>query len=622
MRQPGRARRIPFAPVATKALLLVALTVAVGCDSGRQTAGVAGTHAARGVGFATRPPSAVQTGGGAVSVFPAPGTPTASPKSEISIRGIAPGKIGAVRVVGSRSGRHAGRLVAHRDGAGASFVPATPFAAGETVRVTTHLRVRGVEGGAYTFTVLRPGPDIPKKPASPAKKPTGTPQTFVSRPDIAISRVRIDKGAPTAAGGLVFVAPRRGIGMDGLELLDGNAQLVWFRPLPKGVGATDFRPETYHGRPVLTWWEGKSSGGHGYGVGRIFDTSYRPVATVHAGNGYQADLHEFELTGAGTAFVTIYRVVRADLRSVGGPADGLVLDGVAQEVEVGTGRVLFEWHSLGSVPLSDSYQNAPKTSHEVFDYFHINSVGSDGAGNVLVSGRATHTLYELDPRTAAMHWRLGGKRSTLTVGDGVAFHSQHDAKWIGPTTISLFDNGAGVGGNRHPSSRAIVLHVDRDAGKATLLQAFVEPHGRLFASQGNIEQLPNGDWFVGWGEGSYATQFAADGRVRLDLAYASGSSYRAYRAPWAGRPTDVPAAAVTHDDGLTVHVSWNGATAVARWQVLAGPTSDALAPTGKPVRRAGFETAIALASPAAFVAVEALDASGRVLARSRPVQAA
>jgi hypothetical protein len=611
-----------LAPVAAKALFLVSLAMLVGCDSDRQAAGVTGTHVSHSAAFATRPPSAVQTGGGTVSVFPAPGTLAASPDSEISIRGVARAEVGAVTVVGSRSGRHSGRLVAHRDGAGASFVPATPFAAGETVRVTTHLHVRGVAGGTYTFTVLRPGPDVPRKTAAPQPKPVGKPKTFVSRPDIAISRVRIDKGAPATPGGLVFVAPRRGNGMDGLELLDADAELVWFRPLAKGVSATDFRRQTYGGRPVLTWWEGKSSGGHGYGVGRILDTSYRPVAAVHAGNGYEADLHELELTSANTAFVTIYRVVHADLRSVGGPADGLVLDGVAQEVEVGTGRVLFEWHSLGNVPLTDSYQRVSEGKGEAYDFFHINSIGSDAQGDVLVSSRGTHTLYSIDPRTGAVQWRMGGKRSSFALGENVSFHSQHDAKWIGPTTISLFDNGAGVGGNEHGESRAIVLTVDRSTRKVALRKAFVEPRNRLFASQGSVEQLPNGDWFVGWGEGSYATQFTDAGRVRLDLAYASGSSYRAYRAPWAGRPVDVPAVAVTRGGSPTVHVSWNGATGVARWRLLAGAAPDALAPAGEPVRRTGFETALALTSPAAFVAVEALDASGRVLARSRPVAAA
>src|SRR5581483_2270757 len=112
----------------------------------------------------------------------------------------------------------------------------------------------------------------------------------------------------------------------------------------------------YAGKPVLTWWEGTISKiGTGQGVGVIVDESYRTVARVDAGNGLRADVHEFLLTPAGTALVTAYDEVQRDLRAVGGPASGNVLDSVVQEVDVRTGKVLFEWRSLDHVPLTDTY---------------------------------------------------------------------------------------------------------------------------------------------------------------------------------------------------------------------------------------------------------------------------
>src|SRR5947209_1360204 len=70
---------------------------------------------------------------GGVTVSPAPGARDASPESEVSFLGASRSQLGTVSVVGSRSGRHPGRLVAYASERGTSFVPATPFAPGEHV---------------------------------------------------------------------------------------------------------------------------------------------------------------------------------------------------------------------------------------------------------------------------------------------------------------------------------------------------------------------------------------------------------------------------------------------------------------------------------------------------------
>ena len=159
---------------------------------------------------------------------------------------------------------------------------------------------------------------------------------------------------------------------------------------------------------MLTWCDG--------GVDYIVDSSYHVIATVHAGNGLDADGHEFALTPQGTALITIYHEVPYDLSSVGGPKDGTVVDGIVQEIDVATGRVLFEWHSLDHVPLAESY--APVTRNDAYDYFHINAVNLDNDGNLLISGRHTWTVYKVDRHTGQILWRLGGKRSDFKLGAG------------------------------------------------------------------------------------------------------------------------------------------------------------------------------------------------------------
>src|SRR5207248_1511623 len=109
------------------------------------------------------------------------------------------------------------------------------------------------------------------------------------------------------------------------------------------------------------------------GEGIILDSSYKTVARVPAGNGYQADFHEFQLSRDGkTAFLIIYQPVRYDLSLIGGPKNGSVLDGIVQEIDIKTGLVVFEWHSLGNIGLRESYAKPPKSAP--FDMTHVNSV--------------------------------------------------------------------------------------------------------------------------------------------------------------------------------------------------------------------------------------------------------
>ena len=136
--------------------------------------------------------------------------------------------------------------------------------------------------------------------------------------------------------------------------------------------------------------------GTGSGQDVIDNDSYRMVATVHAGEGYQADLHEFQITPQGTALITIDEPTRADLSSVRGPKDGVVLDSIIEEMDSPKkGRVLWEWHALGHVPLSASEAGKPAAGNQ-YDYFHVNSIQQLPDGNLIVSARNTWGVYEIN----------------------------------------------------------------------------------------------------------------------------------------------------------------------------------------------------------------------------------
>jgi hypothetical protein len=447
-------------------------------------------------------------------------------------------------------------------------------------------------------------------------------QHFRSRPDLRPPLVTILTAAHATASGYVFIAPKKRVAQAGPMILDNRGQVVWFRPLDTR-GVTDFRVQSYRGRPVLTWWRGRPAGGKGSGGYTIADRSYRTIAVVHPGNGLAGDIHEFLITPRGTALLTIFHRVRRDLSSLGGARDANVFEGVVQEVDIATGRVLFEWHSIDHVRPDESYYKPPAadraSSAPPYDYFHVNSIDVEPDGNLLVSARNTHAVYEISRRTGTILWRLGGKRSDFTMGPGAAFAWQHDARRRPGGTITLFDNESAP--RTGDQSRAIVLRLDRKRHRAILVRSLVHHPPLLSADQGNVQLLPDGHYLVGWGAHAYVTEFDRRGRVLFDARFGNGAdSYRAYRFRWSGRPHDRPALTVARagSNSVTVFVSWNGATEVRRWEVLAGEEPTRLRPV-RTARKTGFETAVVLGTEAQYLAVRALGGDGAGLGSSNAV---
>ena len=423
--------------------------------------------------------------------------------------------------------------------------------------------------------------------------------------------MKVDKHTSGATPGYIFLAPKRHVTQAGPMIIDNSGNVVWFKPLDT-KGVTDFRVQRYRGQPVLTWWRGRAPPRAKDGYYVIYDSAYRKVKDVQAGNGLVGDIHEFRITPRDTALITVYHRRPADLRPIGGRKNGEIYEGIVQEVDIATGRVLFEWRSFPAVGVKESYwpivpKNAP------FDYFHINAVDTEPNGNLLISSRNTHALYEIDRATGRIVWRLGGKHSDFAIARNARFEWQHDARRQPDGTITLFDNGAWPAVERY--SRVLVLHVDEAAHRVTLVRSYRHPRGLLSSWEGNAQFLPNGHVFVGWGSNPDYTEFDASGRIVLDGSFGrqggkpetEAESYRAYRFAWIGHPTDRPSLAVS---GRRLYVSWNGATEVASWQVLIGSRP------WRTVPKRGFETAVALPSTARVVAVRALDAAGNVLGTS------
>jgi len=464
------------------------------------------------------------------------------------------------------------------------------------------------------------------KPTAQAEPTPGPTQHFYSRPDLHPPVVKILTPAHRTAPGYVFIAPKMAVAQAGPLIMDNHGQVVWFHPLKLTKGVTDFRVQHYRGKPVLTWWRGRVSNvGVGNGWYVIYDTSYRPIAEVRPGHGLVGDVHEFHLTSRDTAYMTIYHRRHADLSSIGGPRDGLIWDGIVQEVDVATGHVLFEWHSYPEIGVQESYSRPPKkqlgTKSFPYDYIHLNSIDEEPNGNLLISGRNTHAVYEVSRKTGKVLWRLGGKKSDFRMGPGASFAWQHDVRRQPDGTITMFDNGAAP--PVHKLTRILVLRVDMANKRVTLLRSYHHPKRLLSPFEGNAQFLPDGHVFIGWGGWPYVSELSKDGNVLFDAYFGHGKppgedadTYRAYRFVWHGHPTDVPAVALANGK---IYVSWNGATDVKRWRLMVGSASDNLK-AAHSVPKAGFEAGIPLPADGKYVAVQAVDADGKMLAVSKTLK--
>ncbi|HEY8763356.1 MAG TPA: arylsulfotransferase family protein [Solirubrobacteraceae bacterium] len=564
-------------------------------------------------------------------ISPQAGTPDASPTTQISILGVAPSQIRSVRLSGAASGAHTGALHRYSANRGASFVLTQPLTQGE--RVTVRVRLAGRPTIAFAFTVAHLA-KIPPVINLPARQPDKL-DHFVSRPDLLPPHITVLKQGAAGAGDF-FITPLPSpivhpesnnaisinpVGPGGPMILDKHGKLVWFQQLPTPLVATNFRPQSFAGHEVLTWWQGPVTlSAFGTGEGVIADLSYRTLRTVTAGNGYTTDLHEFVLTPSGDALLTSYSPVLVHLAGTAPGVLSPLLDSIAQEVDVRTGLVVWEWHSFGHIPLADSYAT-PANSAD-YDAYHLNSLQLLPGNRLLVSARDTSAVYLVDRAGGRILWKLGGKASSFRLRRGARFYFQHDAQMLGPDKVSLFDDEAGPP-FEGPASRALFLKLDLRHRSAAVLRSYRRPGNHTLAqSEGSVQQLPGGNVFVGFGSTQFFSEFSATGKLLFDARLpVDDGSYREFRVPWSATPTTRPAAAARRisPTRVSVYASWNGATTVARWQVLAGPNPSAPKPTTS-VNRSGFETRIDLSSSAGSFAVRALSPTGRVLATSKAVQ--
>ena len=381
------------------------------------------------------------------------------------------------------------------------------------------------------------------------------------------------------------------------------------------------------------------------------DNHYQVVKTISAGSySSSTDMHEFRLTKDGkSALMTQYLRSAHDLCEFG-ICNGLgyIQQGAFQEVDVETGKVLFEWRSLDHVDVHESYVLPGTTEISgngrdpalPWDYFHINSIDKNNNGDYLISARHTSCIYLISGKDGHIIWRLNGVKSDYRLRgftDEYGFSSQHDARFVSDTasdtTISLFDNGSNGYNLTQDWSTGQIIALNHNDGTATLVKEHQAPlwEGRdrqMSKSQGSMQILSNGNVLLGWGNNAYWSENSPDGTPVWygRIGVSNVMNYRVHKfEEWVGDPLTVPAmwtySKTGHEsDGMMVYISWNGATEVKQWSVHTATSRDGPWTWAATVEKSGFETIFHHERFSEYTQVIALDKDDKMLSKSVPQQ--
>jgi hypothetical protein len=630
-----RNGRIMLGVAASAVVIVLVVLLATGAFSSKSGKGSTTTTTASTIGGEGIAPNCLtskvdvsaELPGTEVEVSPEPESKTANPGTQISFLGATASEIHDVTVTGSKSGAHTGKLEAYSQGDGASFVPSKPFESGERVTVSAKIGASGRQRSeSFSFEVDTPFPTAGVKPFGNAKPKPSEYETFDTIPGMQAPRLTVTTPASDPSAGDIFTSNGPGPGKYGALIYSPQGRLIWFDQLSKGLTADDLNVQAYEGQRDLTFWQGKVLN-YGYGDGEdlVLGDHYEVVAKVHAANGLMADLHEFQIAPRGVAYVTAYNPIRCNLSSVEeGPSNSVILDATVQEIDMKTGLVRWEWHSLSHLSAEES-ETAPP-SERPWDWFHINSIDPQSDGDVFISARNTWAGYQIEAHTGKVAWHLGGLKSSFKMGPGTQTHWQHDGRILPGGEVTFFDDGANP--PKEPQSRGVQIKLNFKTHEATLTKAYTHPTPLLAASQGDMQSMPSGNVLLGYGGVAEITEYSKAGSMTFDAHFPYDFVfYRAFRYPWAATPAEPPAISANTNntnEATIVDASWNGATSVASWRVLAGKSARTLKPI-ETIADSGFESSTELPpdahdlkqpKPYAYAQVQALSSSGKVLGTS------
>lgn len=378
----------------------------------------------------------------------------------------------------------------------------------------------------------------------------------------------------------------------------------------------------------------------------ILDEAYAVQEKVFTGvTGVTFNMHDFHTIEDGRKYLYLQRNIteaseEMSMQELGFNGKCKVTFPGIEERDVKSKNILWKWDGTGNIPFSDSTMNfAPAevrcSSH--WDYLHSNAIDKFADGNYLFSARHSDTIYKISADDGSILWRLhghGGERSDFDMGN-LNFSRQHHARIHEQnethTIITFLDNA--VGADQQPAtsqwSRALTvsLREDLEPMTAEIIASYDHPKQRHSFRRGSYQVLPDGNVFVGWSERGLMSEHTADGEIvmQAELEPAKLGSYRAFKFPWTSKPDYPPDVhsetfSTSNSTSTVVHVSWNGATEVATWNLFKTDAAGKRALEVSSVPRSGFETRFEHMGYAKYVFVQAIDRHGGVLGKSDVIE--
>jgi hypothetical protein len=343
--------------------------------------------------------------------------------------------------------------------------------------------------------------------------------------------------APSVADGYIFLTDSFKATNYGyyVMMLTNDGTAFWYKQLTNA--AYDFKvlPDGY--LHYAQQYQALSFSGGGYVTHEILDENFNDVESIHAGNGYNAECHDFKMLPNGHALVTSYYLTQVDMSKVvtnGNPA-ALVSGGLIQELDAQR-NVVFQWRSWDHYPFTSQWVNSTAA---VISEFHVNCVFEDTDGNLIIS--TPNWVKKISRQTGNIMWHLGGTENQFTfVGvspqEGTNDFAGHAINRLPNGHVLIYDNSSGFGPGATSTAHEYAL--DESNKIATYIWGYTPSPAVLGPSQGSAQRLANGNTFIGWGGTSGAglpacTEVSGTNVVfQMGFTNSQTTSYRAFRSPF------------------------------------------------------------------------------------------
>ncbi|CEL92430.1 unnamed protein product [Vitrella brassicaformis CCMP3155] len=353
------------------------------------------------------------------------------------------------------------------------------------------------------------------------------------------------------------------------------------------------------------------------------------------GHGYFANAHDFQVNEKGHSLMIVYQTEGMDVKAMGipeGQEDAQVIGGIIQEIDT-SGNVIFEWRMWDHLPEAmHKTVGLGQKSSKVADPIHINAIDWTTDGHITASLRHFDQVIKINRLTGDIIWRLGGPGNEFTwVDEDRPFSHQHDVRLHEDSHLTVYSND-----NLHDwppprYSRAVEYWLDEPDRLIKKVREYRSPENYYGMATGSMQRFTNGNLGICWGgvgrpeKLPFYTEVSPTGERLLELEFtAQENSYRALRYDWWGIPKADPWLILDRESNPPqLHMSWNGATVVAKWKIWHGHFREANQFADVIVKRS-FEEIYPLHKGVAqerchYFQVEAMSWGGKPLRRSNPV---